>query len=191
MQRGPSTPTAQPSFNALTQDVIEADPVEVNGVWTQDWSVVDVAADVAAARLADAINVATLRIDADADAIRDAVLGGRTAEYQKAMSDAQAFQSAGFAGTVPAGVQSWLDAKTAAGAKDANGVAWTAQDAAQDILNTGGAWSSAQDSIRAARLLRKELTKIAATGADIATQMAAWNSFVAFIRPRLGLPVGP
>lgn len=50
-------PTAQPAFNALTQDVIEADDVLDAGVWRQAWSVVDVAADVAEQRRKDSVPI--------------------------------------------------------------------------------------------------------------------------------------
>lgn len=132
--------------------------------------------------LAEQIAGAVLKIDADADAIRHEVLGGRTTEYQMALADAQAFQAAGFAGTVPPGVQSWLDAKTAVGA------GWTAPQAAQDILDTGAAWDGAQNAIRSNRLLRKEQSKVAAASADLDAALTAWAGFVTAIRPQLGLP---
>lgn len=35
----PVTPAAQPDHNPLTEAVTEIDPVEVDGVWTQQWAV--------------------------------------------------------------------------------------------------------------------------------------------------------
>jgi hypothetical protein len=139
------------------------------------------AIEAAAADPANRLAAAVLKIDVDADAIRNAVLGGRTTEYQEALADAQAFAAAGFAGTVPPGVKSWLDAKTAVGA------GWTAQQAAQDILDTGAAWKAAQDAIRSHRLLRKEQVRAATTLAQIDEAMAAWGAFTVYIRTQLGL----
>jgi hypothetical protein len=34
-------PLAKPSINEMTQEVVEAHPVELDGVWTQQWDVVD------------------------------------------------------------------------------------------------------------------------------------------------------
>lgn len=42
--------TARPAFDALTQDVVEGAPVLLAGAWTQVWSVVDVAPEVAQGR---------------------------------------------------------------------------------------------------------------------------------------------
>lgn len=35
------TPSQQPQFNALTHTVIEAAPAQIDGIWTQQWSVVE------------------------------------------------------------------------------------------------------------------------------------------------------
>jgi hypothetical protein len=131
---------------------------------------------------AAAILAATLRIDAQADEIRNAVLGGRTTEYQAAEADAQAFKAAGYSGTVPPGVKSWLDAKTAVGA------GWTAQQCADDILATAASWRAAQDAIRANRLLRKLQVEAATTQAGIDAALAAWGVFTSAVKVELGIP---
>lgn len=107
-------------------------------------------------------------IDADADEIRSTVLGGRATEYQQALQEAQAFAAGGYAGAAPEYVASWRDAKNAAGA------AWSAQQAAEDILATGQGWLMAQAGIRRARLLMKELVRAAPTVQILKDTMAAW-----------------
>jgi hypothetical protein len=138
-------------------------------------------AALAATALPRAKTKATLRIDAEADAIRKAVMGERATEYQKAEKHAEKFKSDGYTGTVPPGVKSWLDAKNAVGA------GWTAQQAADDILVTAATLNSAEDAIRAARLLRKEQAKAAADVAGVDTALAAWAVFVVAIKSQLGL----
>jgi hypothetical protein len=138
---------------------------------------------------------AALRIDAEADAIRNAVLGGRTTEYQDAYADALAFKAAGYASDpVPTGVKTWYDAKTSVGA------GWTAQQCADDIIATGASWKAAQDAIRAARLLRKlqivaageqivsatTLADLTAAVANFDAALAGWNAFVVAIKTELG-----
>ncbi len=120
-------------------------------------------------------------IDAEADAIYGAVLGNRSAEYMEAESDATAYKAAGYTGTVPAGVKSWVDAKAAAG------ITWTNQQAADDILATAAGWRSAKAAIRAARLARKEQIKGASDAAAVATSLAAWKATAAAIRAQLGI----
>lgn len=124
---------------------------------------------------------ATLKIDGDADNIRRAVLGERATEYQTAYSEASAFKNAGYTGTVPPTVQSWVDAKAA------GGVTWIAQQAADDILATAAQWTSAQYSIRANRLKAKEQAKAATDAVGVNAALAAWSAFVAGIKTQLGV----
>lgn len=131
--------------------------------------------------LAAAKAAAVVRIDADADAIRSAVIGQRATEYQTALEQAQAYVDASYAGAVPSYVKSWVDAKAG------GGVTWTGKQAADDILVTGTAWLGAEAAIRAARLLRKEQARAAADLAAVTTIMSAWAGFVAAIRVQLGL----
>jgi hypothetical protein len=125
----------------------------------------------------------TAKIDADADAIRFAVIGARATEYQLANEQAQAFADAGYTGTVPEYVKSWVDAKAA------GGVNWTAKQAADDILATAALWLSAQAQIRAHRLMRKEQVRAASDMAGISSAMTAWNSFASAVRMQLGISV--
>jgi hypothetical protein len=148
---------------------------------------VDEEAQWLAQRAADTPSVAqlaadlVLRIDADADAIRRAVMGSRATEYQTTLSHAQAFRDAGYVGTPPEYVASWLDAKNAVGA------AWTAQQAADDILDTAALWTGAEAQIRRQRLLRKEQARIAADAAAVADIAAGWAAFCAALRVQLGV----
>lgn len=43
-------PTDRPSFNTITQDVVEVTPVLVNDMWTQQWAIVNASAKQVAAR---------------------------------------------------------------------------------------------------------------------------------------------
>lgn len=121
------------------------------------------------------------RIDAEADAVREAVLGGRATEYQEAYEQARAYAAAGYAGTVPDDVASWLTAKNAFGA------AWTPRQAADDILGTGAAWLHAQSLIRGARLYRKEQIRAAIDADGIHAAMVAWDGFMQQLRAQLGV----
>jgi hypothetical protein len=119
---------------------------------------------------------AVRKIDADADAIYGAVLGNRGEEYKGAEADAKAYQAAGYAGDVPAGVDSWVAAS-----------GMTAQAAADDIVATAHAWRGAMAQIRANRLARKKAVEAAADEAGIDALLAAWADFVAAMRAGLGL----
>lgn len=157
----------------------------VNGVVTTRDATPEEAADIDARKASAFSNYkadCVGSIDDDADDIRRAVLGARTTEYQQAETDADNFKTAGYTGTVPDSVQSWLNAKNAVGAN------WTAQQAADDILTTASQWRSAQTQIRFNRLLRKEQAKAAPTQVDLDTAMSAWRTFRDQMRSQLGLP---
>jgi len=117
-----------------------------------------------------------LHIDADVDQIYAALLGNREPEYVLAEKEALAFQAAGYTGTVPPSVQAWATAKSQ-----------TATWAADDILSAAASWRQAQIAIRATRLLCKEGAKNSADVAALLTVKAQWASFLAVIKPQLGL----
>lgn len=119
---------------------------------------------------------AVAQIDADVDAIYGAAIGLRQAEYEEAERQAHVYAQGGYVGTVPGMVQSWATAK-----------GWTAEQAADDILQQAAIWRGAQDAIRAARLLCKEQARNAATAEALAGVRAAWSAFVAVVRGQLGL----
>lgn len=97
--------------------------------------------------LGAALLIASLQIDAAADAARVAVLGDplRALEYERAATEAKAFAAAGFVGDVPPSVQSWADAAEL-----------TPQAAAESITVEADAWLTALYAIRAARLKGKQ-----------------------------------
>lgn len=97
-------------------------------------------------------------IDAAADSAYIQIGGpspGRLAEYQQANTDAQAFKAAGYTGTVPPTVASWV---TASG--------MTAQAAADNIIATATAWIAVLEAIRDARLVGKKSVNDATTVTD-------------------------
>jgi hypothetical protein len=114
-----------------------------------------------------------LKIDADTDAIYQAVQGERAMEYVRAESEAAAYVEAGYLGTVPSSVASWATAKNQ-----------TSTWAADNILATAAQWRGAQAAIRANRLARKEDAR---TTTDLDQVAAQWNGFLVGIRAALGL----
>lgn len=126
--------------------------------------------------LADHQKAARSRIDADVDGVFRDVVGNRTTEYQLANEDATAFKQAGYVGTVPASVQCWATVK-----------GWTAQQAADDILSTAANWLSAQQSMRANRLARKQDVTTATTNAQVDEVLSTWSTYIAGMRSLLGV----
>ena len=94
-------------------------------------------------------------------------------EYVLAESDAKAYKSAGYTGTVPDSVASWASAKGE-----------TATWATDDILTTARGWRQAQSAIRATRLTCKEQAR---TATDLAPVVAQWAGFVVAIKTALGV----
>lgn len=91
----PVAETPQPPVT-LAQDRVELTPVQVEGVWTQQWGVVDAPAPEVAARRQALVD----GIDAACAAIYTRV--GRFAEeYKEREAQALAYQAAGYAGAVP------------------------------------------------------------------------------------------
>ena len=120
-------------------------------------------------------------IDADVDAITAQVIGNRGVEYVEAETQALAYQTAGYTGTVPSMVQAWVAAQAI------EGVTWTATQAADDILATAAAWRAAVDVIRTNRLNAKAYVRIAVDDEDLAVAMGTWAGFLAAIRSQLGI----
>ena len=116
------------------------------------------------------------QVDGDVDAIYAAVVGNRSDEYNAANDDAQAYKTAGYTGAVPATVQSWATAK-----------GWTATQATDDILAAAVRLTTLRNTIRSARLLRKEQARSAVDPAALATVSATWTATVAAIRTSAGL----
>jgi hypothetical protein len=156
-------------------EIIETDPPGQADKFSWDGTQY-VALAMPAGELSALVAAFILKVDADVDAIYAAAIGNRTTEYTLAEEDAQAYKTAGYAGTVPASVQAWATAKSA-----------TATWSADDILATATAWRGAQATIRAARLLRKEEARVAADVGALAVIEAAWAGFVVAIRTSLGI----
>ncbi len=167
------TETPQPAI-AFNQTATQGADDFINKCTT--WVVTTLDTTAVAARLAELKANAIRGIDSDTDAIYGAVLGNRGIEYQDAGTAATAYKAAGYSGTVPSEVQSWATAK-----------AQTAQWAADDILSTATAWKIAQDAIRSTRLTKKEAVRNSADATAVATILAAWSGFVAYIRGQLGV----
>lgn len=135
------------------------------------WTVVNGALVAPPAPVLDQVQAAECTaIDAAADAVYIAIGGpspGRLAEYQQASTDASAFKTAGYAGTVPVTVSCWAQANPG----------WTNQQAADDIIATAEKWITALQGIRSARLLGKYAVMQAATvaAAQAAAQAAIAN----------------
>jgi len=123
-------------------------------------------------------SAAVKHIDNDTDALYGAVIGNRASEYVEAEAQANAYAAASYTGAVPDCVASWAAAKVAQ--------SWTAQQAADDILATAAAWRTAQASIRAHRLLRKEQARLAEDAAGVDAALAQWAGFLTAIKGQLG-----
>ena len=117
-----------------------------------------------------------LKIDADVDAVYQAVVGNRSDEYKQAYDDATAFKAAGYTGTAPASVHSWALAKS-----------WTDTQSADDILLAATRLAGLRDALRAQRLSKKELAKAAADQNALNTVMSQWGAAIAAIRTSAGV----
>ena len=166
--------TDQPTIDTMSQRVSESPPIEIDGVWTQQWGIIDLSPEEAAANFANLIATSCTQIDGDTDAIYGAVLGSRAQEYTLAEQEAAAYTAAGHTGTVPSSVQAWATAK-----------GWAAHTAADDILATATAWRGAQAAIRAQRLAAKEAVRNADDLAEVTAALAAWGAFATYIRGQL------
>ena len=115
-----------------------------------------------------------LQIDADTDSLIRSVIGERGSEYELAEKEAAAFKAAGYPVTVPSSVSAWATAK-----------GWTAKAAADSIIATAANWRSAQSTLRAERLLRKEQARTAVDAAALDVVMAQWAAFLAALKAQL------
>lgn len=116
------------------------------------------------------------QITADVDAVYRAVIGERQFEYTEAEAQALAYKTAGYTGTVPPFVASWV---TASGK--------TPTAAADDILAQAGAWRAAAGAMRAARLTHKAQAQAATTYAQLDAVRASWATSIGAIKAALGI----
>lgn len=93
-------------------------------------------------------------IDAAADTGRTKITGdaARLKEYEIAAQEATDFRQAGYQGYIPASVASWAEAK-----------GWTAQQAAESILEASRRFYEALYAVRDLRLKTKEAIKASKT----------------------------
>lgn len=109
-------------------------------------------------------------IDTAGEALRMAVISRmtQTPEYVRAEQHAREYRAAGYPegedAYVPPGVASWAMAKWRQ--------AWTARQAADDILATADRWYALLDEIRALRLANKEDARHATTAGEVAAIVA-------------------
>jgi len=109
-------------------------------------------------------------IDAAGETLRMAIISKltQTPEYERAEQHAREYRAAGYLegddAYVPPGVASWAMAKWRE--------AWTARQAADDILATADRWYALLDEIRALRLANKEDVRHAETAGEIAAIVA-------------------
>lgn len=115
-------------------------------------------------------------IDGEVDGIYQRVIGNRQPEYSEAEKQAQAYKDAGYTGTVPGYVASWV---TASGK--------TATQAADDILVQALTWRAAAGAMRAARLGHKVMSRTAADQAALDAVKASWATSIGQIRAALDL----
>lgn len=123
---------------------------------------------------AEARAASILQIDADTDSLIRSVIGERSSEYELAEKEAFAFKVAGYPVTVPSSVSAWAAAK-----------GWTAKAAADSIIATATNWRSAQSTLRAERLLRKEQARTAVDAAALDLVAAQWAAFLTTLKAQM------
>jgi hypothetical protein len=123
------------------------------------------------ASVADLTDAAIVEIDRQADAARLTVSPpGRDLEYSRAEAQARPYAAAGYPDNAPSCVASWAAAKRWTN----GGTPWTAQQAADNIIDTANAWYAALDRIRDLRLDAKEHARAIAADPDgVGAQVAA------------------
>jgi hypothetical protein len=126
---------------------------------------------VETAPVADLIERGIQQIDGAADTSRLGVLSkaSATEEYKRSEAQARAYRAAGYPpDDVPSCVASWAKAKR----RDA----WTAQQAADDIIATADEWYGLLDGIRDLRLCAKEDVRHAADSGEVAARVQQFSA---------------
>jgi hypothetical protein len=163
-----------PPHNTLTQTRIDGPALLIGGVWTQNWVIANLPAAEAATILVAAKAAAILQIDTETDSFIRTAIGERVSEYEMAEKEATAYKAAGYPVTVPSSVSAWATAKD-----------WTAKAAADSIIATATNWRSAQSTLRAERLLRKEQARTAVDAAELDAVRAQWAAFLAALTAQM------
>lgn len=150
--------------------------ISTSGYTVQNGQLVAPTPPTAAQQLANAQAAGCASIDSAADSVYVQVGGpspGRLAEYQQANTDAQAFKTAGYTGTIPQTIQCWATAANL-----------TAQAAADNILATASQWEAILVGIRSARLLGKANVNAATT---VAAAQSAAATAIANVKAAAGI----
>jgi len=163
----------EPTFNPDTEKTADIAPVLVGNV-VQTKEVVALSEEELSAKLALRVEALVLSVDANVDTIYRAVIGDRAVEYERAATEAKAYAAAGFTGTVPPYVATWVAAS-----------GFTPQAATENILAQSAAWESAALALRQYRLQAKAQLRAATTTADVDAAMLSWNSFLVYIQSQL------
>lgn len=172
------------TYRELTPEITPdwAHPTPTSAVrWEDAWAAPQW---VETAALADRAVAAVARCYPDIDAVYDDAVGNRTEEYKDAESDARAFKAAGYAGTASDYVHDFA-------LHNPTGSVQTDQWAADQIIARADAFASAKLSMRSQRFASQAAMRAAATDADLAAAVSAWDSFIATTRANLGLPPAP
>lgn len=93
-----------------------------------------------------------------------------------AETEASAYASSGYTGTVPPTVSVWAQI---------NG--WTPKQAADDVLQTSSNWRAVQQTLRSQRLTTKDRLKKTSTYEEIQSIRSEWLVFINVIKQHLGL----
>lgn len=118
-----------------------------------------------------------LAIDTDTDSLIRSVIGERGGEYELAEDHATAYKAAGYPATpVPSSVSAWATAK-----------GWSNTQATDSIVAAATGWRSAQEALRAARLLCKEQGRVAVDATELDALKAQWSGFMAALKTQLGV----
>lgn len=181
--------------NGKVDNIIEAESIAALREIFPDFELIE-AADASIGDIYDglkllpapspAVNLAALKADAiaktyrDVDAVYDAAVGRRTTEYQKAEEDARAYREAGYIGDVSTRISKYAE-------KNPTGQPQTNQWAADQIIARADAFHEAEDSMRDVRFDCQAAMRAATSAEELATAVAAWNTFVAEMRQTLGL----
>jgi hypothetical protein len=126
------------------------------------------------------VNSGVAKCYTDIDAIYEAAIGKRQAEYVDAEADARAFAMAGFEGETTQNVSSFAICNP-------TGQVQSNQWAAEMIIARADAFKAAQVSMRAERFATQAAMRACVTPAQLDHVAYLWDEFISNIRARLGL----
>lgn len=171
-----------PPHNPLTQTRTDGDALLIDGVWTQNWVIVNMPVAEAATVLNAAKAAFILAVKAEAGQLTTQVLSGLSSEYELAEREAASFKAAGYPATpIPSSVQSEVNSKAA------KGVTITATAATDTILAAATRWRNAQAELRDNRLTVVSAAEVAVDAAALDSIKAGRATFMAALRSQLGV----